>query len=76
MKHFLPPVYHGSPIGDGRCLVTWDFGIDFESLATKWSGYLTSTYSIYDRARGLDGEFLDVFVITKSLSNRYIEAAP
>jgi len=76
VQFLLPPEYHGNPIGDGRSLVTWDFGADFESLATKWSGYLVSTYSLHDRNRGLDGEFLDVFVITKNSNNRYTEPLP
>jgi SAM-dependent methyltransferase len=27
--------YHGNPVGDGRALVTWDFGDDFEELVSN-----------------------------------------
>lgn len=64
--HLRPPVYHGNPIGDGRSLVTWDYGSDFEELVTMWSGCSVSTYVIRDRYFGIDGEFLEVFVQKKT----------
>lgn len=72
--HLVEPSYHGNPIGDGRSLVTWDYGIDFEQLAEGWGGHLVSTYVLRDRRRGLDGEFLEVFVQSKDELNR--TAAP
>src|SRR5207237_7671090 len=30
--HLKEPEYHGNPVGDGRSLVTWDYGDDFETL--------------------------------------------
>lgn len=57
--------YHGNPIGDGRALVTWDYGSDFEKLISKWSDCNTTTYLTKDRSIGLDGEFLEVFVTHK-----------
>jgi SAM-dependent methyltransferase len=68
--HLRDPVYHGNPVGDGRTLVTWDYGADFEDLAQRWGGYLVSTYAIRDRNRGIDGEFLEVFVQTRDELNR------
>lgn len=70
VEHLLPAEYHGNPIGDGRSLVTWDYGCDFDDLARSWSGYLVSDYVLRDRARGIDGEFLDVFVMRKDRVNR------
>jgi SAM-dependent methyltransferase len=70
VEYLLPAEYHGNPIGDGRSLVTWDYGADFEDLVAEWSGYLVSTYAIRDRARGLDGEYLKVFVMRKDAVNR------
>jgi SAM-dependent methyltransferase len=70
IEHLLTPEYHGNPIGDGRSLVTWDYGADFEDLLATWSGYLVSDYVIRDRARGIDGEYLDVFVMCKDGANR------
>lgn len=65
IDHLLEPVYHGNPIGDGRALVTWDYGDDFECLISKWCNYPTSTYITRDRGLGIDGEFLEVFVTRK-----------
>jgi SAM-dependent methyltransferase len=70
VEHLLPEKYHGSPIGDGRSLVTWDYGTDFDDLLGLWSGYLVSDYVLRDHARGIDGECLDVFVMRKDERNR------
>jgi SAM-dependent methyltransferase len=58
-------LYHGNPVGDGRALVTWDYGADFEHLLNEWSGYPVATYVTRDRGLGLDGEYLEVFVMRK-----------
>jgi len=63
--HLLEPQYHGNPIGDGRSLVTWDYGDDFEAYLWSWCGYPTTTYVVRDRGLGLDGEYLEVFVTRK-----------
>ena len=63
--HIEDAQYHGSPVGDGKALVTWDYGDDFESLVWKWSGYPTATYVTRDRRLGIDGEYLEVFVTCK-----------
>lgn len=71
VNHIREPTYHGSPIGDGRALVTWDYGADFEHLVSGWSGYLTSTYVLRDRRHGIDGEYLEVFVTVKEPVNLF-----
>lgn len=68
-----PPNYHGNPIGDGKSLVTWDYGCDFEDLVKRWSGYNLSTLVLRDRYFGIDGEFLEVFIIKKGLVNQLIQ---
>lgn len=70
VEHLHEPSYHGSPIGDCRSLVTWDYGADFDDLIQEWSGYCTSNFIIRDRSLGIDGEYLDVFVVQKSAPNR------
>jgi SAM-dependent methyltransferase len=65
VKHLLPEMYHGSPIGDGRALVTWDYGYDFEELLSKWSGLPVQVYHTLDRSKGIDALFNEVFVIRK-----------
>jgi SAM-dependent methyltransferase len=68
IEHLLPEEYHGSPIGDGRVLVTWDYGYDFEELLSDWSGNPIVTYRTRDRSKGIDALFNEVFVIRKPLS--------
>jgi hypothetical protein len=63
--HLLEPQYHGNPIADGRSLVTWDYGDDFELYVWDWCGYPTITYIVRDRGLGIDGEYLEVFVTRK-----------
>jgi SAM-dependent methyltransferase len=63
--HLLDAEYHGNPIGDGRALVTWDYGDDFELYLWEWCRFPTVTYIVRDRHYGIDGEYLDVFVTRK-----------
>lgn len=65
IEHLLDAQYHGAALG-GSSLVTWDYGRDFEDLIRAWTGYLVSTYVIRDRTFGIDGEFLEIFVMVKS----------
>jgi hypothetical protein len=73
VEHIHEPNYHGNPIGDGRSLVTWDYGADFDDLIQEWSGYCTSNFIIRDRSLGIDAECLDVFVTQKSDANRRVQ---
>ena len=68
--HMLEAQYHGNPIGDGRALVTWDYGDDFELCLWEWCEYPTVTYVVRDRHFGLDGEYLEVFITRKLTSQR------
>lgn len=68
--HLMEAVYHGNPISAEGVLVTWDYGADFIELAERWSGYQTSAYLLHDRRLGIDGEFMDVFVMVKDEVNR------
>ncbi len=63
--HLEEAQYHGNPIGDGRSLVTWDYGSDFEFLLQEWCGFPTVTYVTRDPSIGIDGEYLEVFVTRK-----------
>jgi SAM-dependent methyltransferase len=63
--HLAEENYHGNPVGDGRSLVTWDYGDNFERLYQAWSNCSMSTYIVRDRSLGLDGEYLEVFVSEK-----------
>lgn len=63
--HIYPPAYHGNPVGDGKALVIFDYGDDFEALASGWGGYPMTTHITRDRGLGLDGEYLELFVMRK-----------
>ncbi len=65
VRYLLPAEYHGDPLAADRELVTWDYGDDFEVCLAGWCGLSAVTYAVRDRALGLDGEYLDVFVIHK-----------
>lgn len=65
VEHLLPEEYHGNPVGDGKALVTWDYGSDFERLASMWTGATVATYNTVDHHHGIDAAFNEVFVITK-----------
>lgn len=65
VNHLKEEQYHGNPVGDGRSLVTWDYGDDFELLLHKWCGFPTVTYVTRDELLGIDGEYLEVFVTRK-----------
>jgi SAM-dependent methyltransferase len=66
VTHIREPEYHGNPVGDRRSLVTWDYGDDFELLMTRWTGYPVCTFVNRDAALGIDGEYLEVFVMRKT----------
>ncbi len=68
VEYLMEAVYHGNPIGDGKALVTWDYGDDFESLMTRWTRCSTINYITRDSALGIDGEYIDVFVTRKNFS--------
>ncbi|QXP86879.1 class I SAM-dependent methyltransferase [Methylococcus capsulatus] len=65
IEYLDDPVYHGNPVGDGKALVTWEYGDDFEALIGRWSGGITTTYVTRDRSLGIDGEYIEVFVTKK-----------
>lgn len=65
VEHLLEPVYHGNPISDSGALVTFDWGRDFPQFIRRASGMTTTIYLERDRDKGLDAEFLEVFVSRK-----------
>ncbi len=65
IEHLYEEQYHGNPVGDGRALVTWDYGDDFENLIYKWSNYFTETHNTRNNELGIDGEYLEVFITKK-----------
>jgi SAM-dependent methyltransferase len=65
VEHLLAEEYHGSPVGDHRILVTFDYGYDFERLLASWAAVSVSAVHTVDRSHGIDAEFNEVFIIQK-----------
>lgn len=65
VRHFCDAEYHGPKTADHKWLVKWKFGRDLERLITRWCDNSTTTCLTRDRTLGLDGEFLEVFVVKK-----------
>jgi glycosyltransferase involved in cell wall biosynthesis/SAM-dependent methyltransferase len=75
--HLQPPEYHGNPVGDGRSLVTWDYGQDFADMVREWCApQVVQVIDVCERREefGIDGEYLNVFVVTASPEERDIAA--
>jgi SAM-dependent methyltransferase len=60
------PNYHGNPVGDGRALVTFDYGYDFEVLLSEWANSPVQAIHTKNISKGIDAEFNEVFVIRKT----------
>jgi SAM-dependent methyltransferase len=71
VTYLEPAEYHGSPIDDSGSLVTFDWGIDLETVIEEASGLRTTSVRLESRSYGILGEFLEVFV-----SRKHLVAAP
>jgi SAM-dependent methyltransferase len=60
------PVYHGNPVDREKgSLVTFDWGQDFIDFIYKSSGMYTIIYLQKDKHKGLEAEFLEIFISRK-----------
>ncbi|HMT88879.1 MAG TPA: methyltransferase domain-containing protein [Dermatophilaceae bacterium] len=76
IEHLHPEEYHGSPVGDHRALVTFDYGRDFPAQVSAWAdGASVEVIHTLDRSRGLEAEHLEVYVVRKPLG-RSTSATP
>ncbi len=64
--HLLPEEYHGNPVGDGRSLVTTDWGYDICRRIFDVSGLFTHVIHRDDMEEGIRAEYLEVLVSVKS----------
>lgn len=60
-----PEQYHGNPVGDGRSLVTVDWGFDICRHIFKASGLFTYIVYIDDLSKGIRAEYIEVLVTVK-----------
>jgi SAM-dependent methyltransferase len=65
IEHLAAPEYHGNPIDENGALVTYDWGRDFVDFIYQNSGMTTTIYLEIDRSKGLDAQFLEVFISRK-----------
>jgi SAM-dependent methyltransferase len=63
--HLETEQYHGSPIGDGRSLVTVDWGYDICQHIFKACGLFTHIIHIDDISKGIRAEYIEVLVTVK-----------
>lgn len=60
------PEYHGNPIGGEGSLVSMNWGKDLIDIIYRSSKMTTTVLLQKDKSLGLDGEFLEVFISSKS----------
>lgn len=60
-----PEQYHGNPVGDGRALVTVDWGFDICQHIFESSGLFTHLVHIDDLSKGIRAEYIEVLVTVK-----------
>jgi len=60
-----PEIYHGNPVGDGRSLVTFDWGYDLCNYIFDACGLFTQLIYIDDIGRGIRAEFIEVLATQK-----------
>jgi SAM-dependent methyltransferase len=74
--HLLPAKYHGSPVGDGRALVTVDWGFDICRHIFEASGLFTHVLKIDDLSMGIRAPLIEVLVTVKPLAAVIEEEIP
>lgn len=65
VRHHAEPDYHGNPIDLKGSLVVTEWGADFCDFVFRSSGLTTTAVHIRDRRRGIEGEFIEVFISRK-----------
>jgi len=63
--HILEDIYHGNPIGDGKSLVTIDWGYDICRKIFDASGLFTQIVHMDDLSLGIRAEYIEVLVSFK-----------
>ena len=66
IQHLCEPDYHQNPIDPKGSLVVTEWGADFCDFVQRESGMTTTAVRINDRSRGIEAEFIEVFISRKS----------
>lgn len=67
IRHIEEPDYHGNPIDPNGSLVVTEWGRDFCDFVYQHSGLSTTVIKICDKHRGIDAEFIEVFMSRKQV---------
>jgi hypothetical protein len=62
VKHLRPPDYHVNPVDARGSLVVTEWGRDLADFIYRASGMTTTVFWLNDRSRGIEAEFIEVFV--------------
>ncbi|QJP08936.1 class I SAM-dependent methyltransferase [Pseudomonas multiresinivorans] len=73
--HIEPEYYHGNPIGDGRALVTTDWGYDICQFIHTYTDSFTQVISIDDMSSGIRAEYIEVLVTVKPVGRVALESS-
>ena len=65
VNFFEPEIYHGNPVGDGKSLVTVDWGFDICRYIFDASGLFTQLIYIDDISKGIRAEYIEVLITYK-----------
>ncbi len=65
IRNLLPEEFHGNPVGDGRSLVTTDWGYDICRRIFDASGLFTHMIHRDDMDHGIRAEYIEVLVTVK-----------
>ena len=67
IRHLETPDYHGNPIDPNGSLVVTEWGWDLCGFIFEHSGLQTTAVRIQDRYRGIEAEFIEVFISRKQV---------
>lgn len=62
VRHLLPPAYHHNPVDANGSLVVTDWGAGLLEFIRSAAGMETEVIHLHDRGRGIDAEFIEVFL--------------
>lgn len=71
-----PEVYHGNPVGDGKSLVTVDWGYDICWHIFNACGLFTYLIHIDDLSKGIRAEYIEVLVTFKPAATNPVSLIP
>lgn len=69
-EHVELPEYHSNPVDSNGSLVVTEWGKDLCETIFASCGMSTTVHTTKDRHRGIDAQFIEVFVSTKPVARR------